>query len=130
MSKSESGLPICIHEMEKIAESVATASSRHARNILRAWDLRDAAWLTRAFQEALTLPLDDSGVDGEHVELLQSVVQRLRDSAGRPDREPDSNVRICVSLLTHLAFQDLSSHPRPARLHDTFQSGTRRTCQC
>ena len=84
------------------------APARHAGNILRAWVCRDQA----ALQEEIAKGLDLCSAphvrpaEEENLELLQVVVGRLSECPAMLDTEPvDPMVRVCISLLMHLAVQ-------------------------
>jgi hypothetical protein len=84
------------------------APARHAGNILSAWVCGDEA----ALREELAKGLDLCSaphvlpVEEENLELLKAVVARLNDC---PDvchaGTADPMVRVCISLLMHLAVQ-------------------------
>jgi hypothetical protein len=84
------------------------APARHAGNILRAWVCRDEAALQKEFAKGLdlcsaphVLPLEE-----ENLELLKAVVARLNECPAVLNAEPaDPAVRLCISLLMHLAGQ-------------------------
>ena len=84
------------------------APARHAGNILSAWVCRDEA----ALREELAKGMDLCSAphfpppEEENLELLKAVVIRLNECPAILDAEPaDPMVRVCISLLLHLAVQ-------------------------
>jgi hypothetical protein len=85
-----------------------TAPGRQASNILKAWVCRDDEALRHEFEEGLHLGTSVRlrGLEEEQVELLKTVVTRLKDcSSGLRAEPPDPMVRLCIDLLMHLANQ-------------------------
>jgi hypothetical protein len=84
------------------------APARHAGNILSAWVCRDEAALREEIAKGLelcsaphVLPAEE-----ENLELLKVVVGRLNECPAVCNAEPaDPMLRVCISLLMHLAVQ-------------------------
>jgi len=85
-----------------------TAPARQAENILRAWRRRDTVALRAEFEKGLTLCAAPGapGAEEEQVDLLHAVVAKLDGYPGgvRP-KSADPVVRLCITLLLHLATQ-------------------------
>ena len=84
------------------------APARHAGNILSAWVCGDDATFREELAKGLDLcfaphvPL----LDEENLELLKAVVEWLNECPAVLKAEPaDPMVRVCISLLMHLAVQ-------------------------
>jgi hypothetical protein len=86
-----------------------TAPAQQASQILRAWMIQDRDTVRKELQNGLDLcqfPNMEGTLEGEQVELLRSVVDRLDQCAQGSNEAPlDPMVRICLGLLTHLAAQ-------------------------
>ena len=90
------------------------APARHAGNILSAWVCGDEATLRvelarglELFSSPHVLPLED-----ENQELLNAVATWLNEGPAVLNAEPaDPMVRVCISLLMHLASQPYGSEP-------------------
>src|SRR5208283_614979 len=84
------------------------APARHAGNILSAWVCRDEAALREEIAKGLDCcsALHVSPSEEENLELLKVVVGRLNEYPAVLNSEPaDPMVRVCISLLMHLAVQ-------------------------
>jgi hypothetical protein len=90
------------------------APARHAGNILSAWVCGDEATLREELARGLelfssprVLPLEE-----ENLELLNAVATWLNEGPVVLNEEPaDPMVRVCISLLMHLASQPYGSEP-------------------
>ena len=90
------------------------APARHAGNILSAWVCGDEATLREELVRGLelfssphVLPLEE-----ENLELLNAVAAWLNEGPVALNKEPaDPMVRVCISLLMHLAGQPYGSEP-------------------
>jgi hypothetical protein len=84
------------------------APARQAENILRAWRRQDAVALRAEFEKGLSLCAAPGvpGAEEEQIDLLQAVVERLNEyPAAVPPQSADPVIRLCMTLLTHLATQ-------------------------
>jgi hypothetical protein len=86
------------------------APARHAGNILGAWVCGDEAALRKELARGLDLcsapHVLPPEVEKENLELLKAVVTRLNEWPAALNTEPaDPMVRVCISLLMHLAVQ-------------------------
>jgi hypothetical protein len=85
-----------------------TAPARHAENILRAWRRRDSVALRAEFEKGLHLCAAPGalGSHEEQIDLLQAVIAKLDGYPAFVRPEPaDPVVRLCITLLSHLATQ-------------------------
>jgi hypothetical protein len=92
--------------MNKFANQPTTGPAQQAGNILKAWICQDSISLRKELQRGLELcsASDANGLDDEHLELLQTVVERLNASAvPRGPESADPVVRLCIDLLLHLS---------------------------
>jgi hypothetical protein len=93
---------------------VPVTPAHQAGNILRAWVCRDEAGLRQEFARGLELCSSPHGlaVEDENLDLLKAVAARLDDCPAVWNAKPaDPIVRLCVSLLMHLASQPYWSEP-------------------
>ena len=85
-----------------------TAPARHAGHILSAWVCGDEAGLRAEIARGLDLCSAPRAMPAEEEDLdvLQAVVERLNECPAVWDAEPaDPMIRVCISLLMHLAVQ-------------------------
>jgi hypothetical protein len=100
--------------MTNLYPGPVAAPARHAGNILSAWVCRDQAALREEIAKGLdlcsaphVLPAEE-----ENLELLKVVVGWLNEGPVVLNKEPaDPMVRVCISLLMHLAGQPYGSEP-------------------
>ncbi len=80
--------------------------AQQAASILKAWVRQDRIALRRELHQGLRLcaGCNSTGGQEEQFELLQAVSSRW-DSRPAPTASDDPVVRLCVSLLAHLASQ-------------------------
>jgi hypothetical protein len=94
--------------MVDLCPGPGAAPARHAGDILSAWVSRDEAALREELAKGLglcsaphVLPPEE-----ENLELLKAIVTRLNECPALLDAEPaDPMVRVCLSLLMHLAVR-------------------------
>jgi len=102
----------------------AAVPARHAGNILGAWVCRDEAALREEIAKGLDLCFAPHvrPAEEENLELLKVVVARMNEWPAILDVEPaDPMIRVCLSLLMHLAVQPDGSESfdgSPAAGHD------------
>jgi len=94
--------------MVETLPSRMTAPARQAENILQAWRRRDAAALRAEFEKGLSLCATPGalGDEEEQIDLLRAVAAKLGGYPAGAGLEPaDPVVRLCITLLLHLATQ-------------------------
>ena len=94
--------------MTDLYSGPVAAPARHAGNILGAWACRDEAALREEIAKGLDLCFAPCvrPAEEENLELLKVVVARLNEWPALLHVEPaDPMIRICLSLLMHLAVQ-------------------------
>jgi hypothetical protein len=94
--------------MTDLYPSPAAATARHAGNILGAWVCRDEAALRQEIAKGLDLCFAPHvrPAEEENLELLKVVVARLNEWPALLEEESaDPMIRVCLSLLMHLAVQ-------------------------
>lgn len=98
--------------MMESAHQPRTESAQQAGHILKAWKRQDSIAFRKELKRGLDLCCapETSGLEDEHLELLQTVVTRLNQYPTLHNAEPDVNVRICMDLLLHLAASATASH--------------------
>ena len=90
------------------------APARHAGNILSAWVCGNEAALREELAKGLDLCSAPHvlSVEEENLELLQAVVTRLNECPAVLNAKPaDPIVKLCISLLMHLAGRPYWSEP-------------------
>lgn len=92
--------------MEALTLSPPSASAWHAEAILRAWICGDLSRLRQALESSRQLGCSDATQDrpDERQELLSAVANRMiacEDLSAPTESNPQ--IRLCVSLLAHLA---------------------------
>jgi hypothetical protein len=93
---------------------VPVTPAHQAGNILRAWACRDEAALRKEFTKGLDLRSSPHGLalEEENLELLKAVVARLNECPAVLNAKPaDPIVKLCISLLMHLAGRPYWSEP-------------------
>jgi len=92
--------------MEALTLSLPPASARHAEAILRAWICGDLARLRQELESSRQLGCSGvtRGRPDERLELLSAVANSMmacEDLSASTESNPQ--IRLCVSLLAHLA---------------------------
>jgi len=95
--------------MANCAKDIAITASQQASRILKAWMSQDEAALQSEFEKGMGLCRDDelSSLEGEHMELLQTLLGRLHRNPGfLCGRASHPAIHLCIDLLTHLAGRE------------------------